>query len=318
MVYKYTVKQGGTQIYGGTTTTDNFSYDFPENTGTTDIVYTIDVEDDNGCSATTSVTVPSDSECQESDVEKYIILSVEGEGGSLNGGRVAVDFACDELVRYDLGDSNNYKLVAPKGCSFSDIYGIWFEIMPGVECSEMTKDGFISVPFEDIFDYMTFTFAFKQTKAKINCNINLEYGGFETGNNATTSKDLLISYNFMGSGENPCGVFNDTLANGDYISCIADISVNAVYIDETYHEYPALDINYNYSNVEIKYTAQSGTDEIGYTSVGGSLKIDDIPYYVSKTMPNGVDYAFRLKEFNTFSYQIKSIYGQGRKYTYYG
>lgn len=59
----------------GVTNNGNGEFTLPKNTGTTDIKYTVTVNDENGCSATTSVTVPSGSECQNTNTTRYFTAS---------------------------------------------------------------------------------------------------------------------------------------------------------------------------------------------------------------------------------------------------
>ena len=138
MSYKYVIKQGGTQIYSSTTNSNEFTYNFPKNAGDSNIVYAIDVEDDNGCTATTaSVTVPSGNECKSEESYIYVKLNDDECGLSefydnniefyLN-----VEFANGQIVRYNLKDEgvaypNGAKLVAPEGCNFEDTYYINLE-----------------------------------------------------------------------------------------------------------------------------------------------------------------------------------------------
>lgn len=53
----WTIKQGGNIVATENTTNENFSYDFPENGDRLPKLYNITVEDENGCTATTSLTI---------------------------------------------------------------------------------------------------------------------------------------------------------------------------------------------------------------------------------------------------------------------
>lgn len=91
------------------------TYSFPKNTGTSNIEYTIDVEDDNGCTATTSVTVLTGSTCLNSlecTIEN-IKFSVNVLTGTLNlSGTLYYDNFKNKIwpfstSKYDLDDGRS-------------------------------------------------------------------------------------------------------------------------------------------------------------------------------------------------------------------
>lgn len=82
MANKWIVKQDSTIVHEEEN--NELTYNFPKNTSSSNITYTINVTKDDGCTATTTITVPSGSECQENGEKLYLRLI--DVNGNLYGG----------------------------------------------------------------------------------------------------------------------------------------------------------------------------------------------------------------------------------------
>lgn len=73
---------------------------FPENTGTTSKNYTITYVDDNGCSVSTTYTVPSGSECQTSCGEDYEFTLTKNNTVPISGDSSPAQFQVKYMGQY--------------------------------------------------------------------------------------------------------------------------------------------------------------------------------------------------------------------------
>lgn len=328
MAYNYVIKQGSTQIKTGTTTTDEFSYEFPKNTGTTDIVYTIDVDDDNGCSESTSVTVPTGSTCQpQEEICIYIGIEIEGDDDypEIDGFKLKFEFADSEntFKTYDLDRfdffNRTQKLVAPAGCSFGDYYNIWVEDWGDINsCGyEVVYDPLQDFE-EDINDGGTYIFKLKKAKAKLECELDITLQR-EFSQTQINTIDCFALTKVTFKCPYMCAGFTDQILNGsdDYLKCVADISIIGTYIDRQ-EDNPALSQKFTFNDVEFIYTVPRGNVN---TTIGTNSSVEfyqRLTPNLPRTYSSGKMYEYYELDSITPQYNIKSIEGKGQRITFEG